>query len=175
MSDFIITNDRKFVSDMRKLAAQVATKSEKQSILLAGAQVIKKAAKYNVPISSKAHWYYPRDTTITPFAGKRARWDDRIKINPGNLVKSLYAFKHRNVVVSVGPRVLRNIKGNVFQIGESPRKSSGYYAAMLYGSADAFRRRVTDAAAASNKAGMLTAMQKRTEKIIQKYVNRYNL
>jgi hypothetical protein len=175
MSDFTITNDRQFVANMRRLASQVSTKNEKQSVLLAGAQVIRKAAKYKVPRSSKAHWYYPRDTTITPYAGKRARWDDRIKIRSGNLANSLYAFKQRNVVVSVGPRILRNVKGNYYEIGQSPRKSSGYYAAMLYGSAEAFRKHVTDAAASSNRAQMLAQMEKRADKIIQKYVKRYGL
>lgn len=160
MADFRVINDREFNANMRRIASQVATDKEKQSILLAGGSVIKTATTRGsfIPKSNKPHAYYAK-------AGK-------VMIMPGNLRKSIRTYRKKDGSVAVGPRVIRKVSGLYTNLGQTQKTASGFYAAALFGSASAFRSRTTDSAAASNLPKMLAAMAKRADKIVQKYVNR---
>lgn len=159
-----ITGEAELLRNMRGYLAQVATKKEKQRILTAGAKVVRDASKLKLWKSAKKHWYYPR-----------GRGWDKVLIHPGNLENSIYVFRHRGGVVSVGPRVLRPLVGKQWQIGMTPGTSSGYYAAMLYGSAAEFRKRVTDAALAMRLTQVNTAMERTLKRIHAYWKKKYNL
>jgi len=94
---------------------------------------------------------------------------------PGNLRTSMYAFKTKVGSVEVGPRVLKKIAGKYDKIGETPKTSSGYYAAMLFKKAANFRRQVTEAAMAASISKIDAAMQRTFQRIHRTWKKKYNL
>jgi hypothetical protein len=148
-------------NNIKKYLDEVATKRERQKVLLAGAKVLRNAARLNIDDSPKPHYYYPKN-------GK-----GRIQIKPGNLRKSMYAYKERSGVVSVGPRYIRRVTGVLKTLGETPKTSSGFYAAMLFKSAQSFRQRVTETALASALNKIDIAMQKAYQRIHRQWAKKY--
>jgi len=159
-----ITGEAELLRNMRGYLAQVATKRERQRILLAGGRIIRNAAKKKVQKSKAPHYYYPRKGN-----------SGRIKILPGNLANSIYMFRNSDGAVSIGPRVLRPIAGKATEIGQSPKQSSGYYASMLYGKAAEFRRRITDSALSQRLSQVNNAMEKAYQRIHRQWKKKYNL
>jgi hypothetical protein len=84
----------------------------------------------------------------------------------------MYVFKLRGGGIQVGPRVLRSLSGKK-QIGENRRNSSGYYAHMIYGSANNFRKKITEPAMNNNlqkiNNAMFNALTKINERLVKKY------
>ena len=141
-----VTGINELNAALRQYQAQVSNPRQKTAILAAGgAKVRQAAAKAPTPKSTEKHYYYSK--------GKK------IEIKPGNLRRSMKVFKGREGDVYVGPRVLRQLPGST--IGQTARTSSGYYAAMIYGSASAFRRTIMEAAAQSAAGAAFQAIEKR--------------
>jgi hypothetical protein len=160
MADKVIVQTREELKkQIEKYLDGVATKKEKQRVLLAGARVLRNYVRdWKVPRSSKPHTYYGKSGKIT--------------IEPGNLAQSIYTFREKTGNVSVGPRVLRKIDGVLSTLGKTPKTSSGYYAAALYGSADSFRRRVTEASLNLNLTKINKAMQRAYDAVHRRYARK---
>jgi hypothetical protein len=148
-------------SNLRGYLNDVSTKRERQKILLAGGRILRTAASRNIKPAAKKHFYYSK-------AGK-------IEVVPGNLKRSMYAFKTRLKTVEVGPRVIRKIAGKYDKIGDTPKTSSGYYAAMLFKKASNFRRQVTESALSTAAERIDTAMQKALTRVHKTWKKKYNL
>lgn len=162
MSIYIRAQDLEALKrNMRGYLDEVATKRERQRILLAGGRVLRTAAKRNIPKAAKKHFYYAK-------AGK-------VEIIPGNLRQSMYVFKTKQKSVEVGPRRLRKISGKYDKIGDAPKSSSGFYAAALFKSAGNFRRQVIESALSTAISKIDAAMQKAFERVHRQWKKKYNL
>ena len=135
-----------------QLRREVATIKEQQQILSAGAAPIVSKSKTYIKKSRQEHFYYQK--------GKK------IPIKPGNLKLSMRQYKQRDGYVSIGPRVLKKVAG---QIGDSAKTASGYYAAALYKSASNFRRQVTERTASATQTKSIERMEKQVARILKKY------
>lgn len=153
-----VENVQQLKTNMQRYLNEVSTQKQRYSILRAGAVVINRNAKKMVPKSDKDHYYH--------------RAGQKVKILSGNLRNSMYVFKVRTGEVQIGPRVLRSLSG-LKTIGDSRRNSSGYYSHMIYGSANAFRRRITEPAMNNNlqkiNNAMFNALTKINERLFKKY------
>ena len=101
-------------------------KRDRRKILVRAAKPVVKTARRLAPKSAKPH--YRKDGT------------KRIKYNPGNLkrsIKRLPLRKSRDAFV--GPQFA---KKKVAEYGGPGQPTDAYYAAMIYGSAAAFNRKV---------------------------------
>jgi len=136
----------------KQLADQVATQRERQSIAASGASPIAREAVKLAPKSTKEHFYYQNGA--------------KISINPGNLKLSIRMYKQFNGDVSIGPRRLKKITG---EIGTDAKTASGYYAAALYKSSSNFRRQVTEKAAQAKINRSLKLMDNAVARILKKY------
>ena len=156
-----ITGIEELKKNMRGYLDKVGTRKEKQKVLLAGGKVLRNAAKLNIKDAENKHYYYPK-------GGK-----GRIEVKPGNLRQSMYVFKQKTGDVAVGPRVIRRIAGVMKTIGETPKTSSGFYAAMLYNKAKFFKEQVTDAALLASLTRINNAMQKAFQRIHRQWAKKY--
>ena len=150
--------------NIKRYLNEVGTRRERQKVLLAGAKVLRNAARLNIEDSKKTHYYYPK---------KGLNRKGKIEIMPGNLRKSMYAFKQKDGIVSVGPRVIRRISGVFKTIGQTPPTSSGFYASMLFKSAQAFRQRITETALATALSRIDAAMQKAYQRVHRQWAKKY--
>ena len=144
--------------NIKNYLKDASTVREKHSILRPGAVVIRNAAKKKVRKSKKNHFYY--------------RKGNKVEIESGNLRNSIYAFKHKIGEVSVGPRVLRSLAGRK-SIGTAPANSSGYYAHMLYQTAEGFRDTITWSATMMNLDKVDKAMEKALERFNKRIAKKY--
>lgn len=158
--DTQVVGSAEFIQKMRGYIKSVSTIRERHQILKSGSMVARNKAKKSIPKAAKSHYYY--------YKGKKA------EIKPGNLRNSMYVFREKTGNVSIGPRVLRSIS-NGQVLGEKPKKSSGFYAAMLYKNATNFRTKVIEPAVYSSFDKMLKAMDKAYNRIHAKWVKKYGL
>lgn len=136
----------------KELAREVATKKEKQQILAAGAAPIVTKSRTLIPKSKETHYYQ--------------RGGKKIEIVPGNLRKSMRAYRQLDGNVSIGPRRLKKAPA-VF--GADPKTASGFYAAARFKKAVNFRQQVTEKAAQEKTADSLKRMDKQIARILKKY------
>ena len=153
-----VENVQQLKVNMHRYLGEVSTQNQRYAILRAGAVVIQRASKELIPKSQNDHFY-----TRNPI---------KVKILSGNLRNSMYVFKVRTGEVQIGPRVLRSLSGKK-TIGDTRKNSSGYYSHMIYGSANAFRRRITEPAINNNlqkiNNAMFNALTKINERLFKKY------
>lgn len=102
------------------------SKKDRRKILVRAARPVVKTARRLAPKSAKPH--YRKDGT------------KRIKYNPGNLRRSIKRLTLRKTQDAfVGPQFA---KKKVAEYGGPGQPTDAYYAAMVFGSAAAFNRRV---------------------------------
>jgi hypothetical protein len=176
MQTVTITGIEDLRRNMQGYLNEVATKRERQKVLLAGGRVLRNKARAKIPRHKKAYTYQKGGKRIvikhnplyyyTKSGGKVVSY-------PGNLKKSMYAFRKKDGDVAVGPRVLRKIGSG--ELGKTSKTSSGWYASMLYKKAANFRRQVTESALASNLSAIDLAMQAAYKRIHQYWAKRHNL
>jgi len=176
MQEVTITGIDELRRNMQRYLNEVATKKERQKVLLGGGRVLRNKARTNIPRHKKVYTYQRGGKRIaikhnplyyyTKSGGKVVSY-------PGNLKKSMYAFKKKDGDVAVGPRVLRKIGSQ--ELGKTPKTSSGWYASMLYKKAANFRRQVTESALASSLSAIDLAMQAAYKRIHRYWARRYNL
>ena len=149
--------------NIRSYLEEASLPKEKQKILLAGGKVVRNTIRKRnyFKDSKKPHFYNSKQGKIT--------------ILPGNLRNSIYVFKTQNGNVEVGPRVLRKIAGVYDKIGDKPKSSSGFYAAMLFRSASNFRRQVVEAAMQASISKIDINMQKVLERLHRRWQKKYGL
>lgn len=141
---------------LNKYKREVSSAKERNSVLFPGGEEVRKeAAKAPTPKSRKVHYYYPK------------KGSKRVAIRPGNLRQSMKTYKAKTGDVLVGPKVLRKVVG-MEEIGRTRRTASGYYAAMLYKSANNFRQAVMEPAMAKATAKAIAAIEKAYEKFHDK-------
>lgn len=156
----VYVSKQEFESKLKKYVDAVTTSKEKQQVLRSGGVILRNRAKKLIKIAKKEHVY--------------SRDGREVYIQPGNLRQSMYVYRQKDGDVAVGPRVKKRFDNGEI-IGVTPRTSSGFYAAALYGSAQKFRQTITDMAASMNYYAMLKSMQKKFERISKKWQRRYNL
>lgn len=156
-----------FQQQMRRYLDKVSEKRQKQAILLAGANVMRRQAVKMIP-KKKARYTYQyngkQKVIKAPFFYYGKNRGKIAEITRGNLSKSMFSFKTKIGDVEVGPRVLRKITtGGI--IGKNSKTSSGYYASSLLGSAEAFRKKYSERAYLMTQTKVLQAMEKALLKI----------
>lgn len=140
-----VTGTAAFNEALRMYLKKVSAPRQKTQILAAGgAQVRREASKSPTPKSQRNHYYYAKNR--------------KVLIYSGNLRRSMKVFRGKEGDVYVGPRVLRRITGG--EIGQTPKTSSGYYAAALYGLAASFRQRIMEPALGRAQSRAVQAIEK---------------
>lgn len=155
-----VENIEELKRNIKEYLKVASTNREKHAILRPGAVIVRNASKKRIRKSKKNHFYYR--------AGKK------VEIESGNLKNSIYVFRHKIGEVSVGPRVLRSLTGRT-SIGKDPKSSSGYYAHMLYYTAEGFRDTITWMAMMSNLTKVNDAIAKAYEKFNKRIAKKYGL
>lgn len=102
----------------------------------------------------------------SPRAHFRKNGEQRIRYNPGNLRRSLGVVSlRRSKDAFVGPRFATKRATAYGGVGQPV---DGYYAAILYGSALAFRRRVLEPALQRGRSAALKVLTDESNKAIRK-------
>jgi hypothetical protein len=128
MSGIRIENSKEVISRLKKYTQDMTTVQSKKIILRESAgQLVNRIRKLSAPRSAAPHYYYGKS--------------QKVKILPGNLLKSTRQWFTRNKEYEIGPKVLRSLSP---EWGRTVSKSSGYYAAMIFGTARAYRVRVME-------------------------------
>lgn len=157
----------RLVNEINKVASDL-TPSKRRRFLERAARPIRQRAISLAPRGVKKHYRY---TTPKLFKGKRAKRgsaiDYRLTYHPGNLSKSIkvLTFPRAKNAVFVGPK--RFFKLSQKEYGRTIGTSDGYYAQMVYGSADGFRNRVTAAALASVRPQVVAILQDQLNKYVK--------
>mgnify|MGYP000430441783 CR=1 FL=1 len=126
---------------------------ERKRVLRAGAQPLIKTARSLTPRSSRPHYRYPRN-------------GDRVKINPGNLRRSIKVPNfRRSQDVFIGPK---QGKTSSAEIGGPGQQVDGYYAQMLFGSARAFNHRILRAASRASGSEALTRIKAKAITVLRR-------
>lgn len=95
MAEFMqLEGFKELAAALRELPERLAS-NDLRAAVRAGANIIKKEAMANAPVSAVAHYYYRR----TARSVKRGREQTRVQINPGNLRKNII---YRNIRSSGG-------------------------------------------------------------------------
>jgi hypothetical protein len=125
---------KQFQGVMKEYERQLGTDKTRAFILRSGAAaVVADVRRKPAPKSTETHFYYQRG-----IGGGR-----KIEITPGNLLKSTKKYFTKKKEYEVGPKVLKKLPQI---LGRTVYTSSGYYAAMVYGSAAAYRMKVLEPA-----------------------------
>jgi hypothetical protein len=131
-------------------------RKERRQILNRAARLVVKAARRRAPVSKKPHY--------------RGKGQDRITYNPGNLRRSIKRLPlRRSPDAIVGPRTRRK---KVKEYGGPGQPVDPYYAHMIYGSAEAFRRRVMEPALQASETAALRIIRERSIAAIKKHARR---
>lgn len=131
-------------------------KRDRNKILVKAARPVWKAARVLAPKSAKPHY--------------RGKKPTRIKYNSGNLrrsIKRLTLKKSKDAFV--GPQFARK---RVMEYGGVGQPTDAYYAAMIFGSADAFKARVLDPAASQSATAVLREVETASLDAIKKKASR---
>ena len=152
---------------LRNYLRQIEKPSQKQTILKAGALVVRRKVKGMLPKRKDRYTYTINGRQVVvkkPFYYYLKGKGKQGLMIKGNLANSIYAFRTRIGEVEVGPRRLRRIAAGSI-IGGTPPTSSGYYASMLLRSAENFRRSFTERAYILTEPKVVQRMIKTFERI----------
>ena len=159
---------------LRNYLRQIEKPSQKQTILKAGALVVRRKVKSMLPKRKDRYTYTINGRQVVvkkPFYYYLKGKGKQGLMIKGNLANSIYAFRTRIGEVEVGPRRLRRIaEGSI--IGGTPQSSSGYYASSLLKSAQKFRQNFTERAYTTKQTQVLKKMEKAFERIHKKILAR---
>lgn len=153
--------DQYTTQDMLKGIARYARAFEKESerfqvLLAASKEVVKEARKIRFKGKSRKRPY---------------QVDPSVTIYPGNLAKSMKSYKSKKTGdVYVGPRYLKRITAK--EMGRTLRTASGYYAAMLAGSAIDFRRMYMEPVLANSINNAFQSAEKQANKVHEKLIRK---
>lgn len=157
----------RLVNEINQVASDL-TPSKRRRFLERAARPVRQRAISLAPRGVKKHYRY---TTPKLFKGRRARRgsaiDYRLTYHPGNLAKSIkvLTFPRAKEAVFVGPK--RFFKLTQKEYGRTIGTADGYYAQMVYGSAQGFRTRVTAAALASVRPQVVAILQDQLNKYVK--------
>jgi hypothetical protein len=135
---------------------------------------VRQTARAITPRSDKAHYRYEKNT-----GKKKGKGKGVIKAiyAPGHLSKSLriLTFRRSKRALFVGPKFDSKAgrAGGLF--GASPTKVDAYYAHMVFGSAIAYRKQVTERALNTNREVVVARFFSKAVRIIQDIKLKYNL
>lgn len=135
-------------NNLRTYLSRTTSKPQKRKILNAGGQVIRNVAKaQTVTVGEReVHYLYSKK------AGK-------IAIHSGNLMRSINVFiSKRGGLALIGPKILKSAPP---EMGRTIKTSSGYYAAMIYGTAAKFRQAELEPALSIAQSAAVTAVQRK--------------
>ncbi|MCP9237155.1 hypothetical protein [Lewinella sp. JB7] len=134
---------------------------DRKRILYKGAQPLVRAARKLAPKSARAHY-------------RRNKGDkEPIKYNPGNVrraIKRLDLRRSKDAYVGV-----QNRRKKVREYGGPGQPVDPYYAAMIYGSAAAFKRRVLTPAVVSTRQQIVGEVKKASLTAIKKNARRQGI
>lgn len=169
-----VTGVADFRDFMRNYLRQIEKPKQKQTILKAGALVVRRKVKTMLPKRKDRYTYTINGRQVVvkrPFHYYVKGKGKQALIVKGNLANSIYAFRTRIGEVEVGPRRLRKIQSGSI-IGGIPASSSGYYASSLAKSAQNFRQKFTERAYTTTQTQVVQRMVKAFERIHKKIVGR---
>lgn len=133
---------------LRQYLTLVTSKPQKRKILNAGGQEIRRVAKEQTVTLGEREIHY--------LYSKRS---GKVAIHKGNLRRSINVFiSRRGGLALIGPKVLKSAPP---EMGRTIKTASGYYAAMIYGSAAAFRQAELEPALSIAQSAAVSAVQKK--------------
>lgn len=156
-----------------KVLKEVNRPDQKLPILRRQAQKIVKAARNRAPVSKKPHYLYNTTKILANRRAKRGSGMRKAMFIPGNLKYSIRTLALRRArKVYIGPKILKKTKmGAVY----GPHNPNAYYAAMVYGSAKAFRNRVMIPALMSTRQAIIKGLERSMKTQITKFARRQKL
>lgn len=145
----------KLSEKLLKTINEIRSKRNRNKILFPAATVAAKAIASATPVGKR------RQT-------KRVRKAGKVVYYAGNLRKSIQRITglRRSRVVVIGP--FYNTKSGATEFGKTKKTASGYYAHMLYGSAEGFGRRITRPAMAGAASQILAVLEKKYREVARK-------
>lgn len=146
--------EREIEATIAKVRSSVTdfNKRDRKSLLTAAAAPVRKAARKRVPRSQRPHY--------------RTANGRRIKYNPGNLQRSIKTLSfRRSPDAFVGPKFGG---GRHAEYGGPGQPTDGYYYAMAFGGARYFRSLVLDPAVAESRGEVISRVDAKAVKLIQK-------
>ena len=145
----------------------ISDRKLRRRVMRKPAKIVVNAARPKVPRSKKIHYRYS-----TPKVVKRRRTAKGSGVIvaayvPGNLRKSIKRLNFRKSFREfVGPKLRKGNTKGVF--GLNATKVDGYYAAMMAGSEQAFRKRFLEPALTANARRILKTAEQELDKEIAK-------
>jgi len=152
---------------LKNVAKELRDDDWRREVTGKAAQFVVGAARSRTPRSRRDHYVY-KTASAKIIKGRRAKRNsvpDSLKTlyKSGNLqfsIQFLEKLKKTNRAV-IGPRILRRARAKSY--GSSPRRSNGFYAQFLYGSAQAFRDRIMVPALVSQSPRIRSYIDRRIE------------
>jgi len=166
---FEVKGDTEVLQALGKLQRSISDRKTRRKVMRRAARIVVLAARQNIPISDRtppANYRYS-----TPKIGKRIRAPKGrgVKVAtyyPGNLRASIQRLNFpKSVGEYIGPKFVKRSKTGAIY-GRS--KYDGYYAAMLDGSANAFRRKRMEPALRQNEGKVYEQAVKDFDRILGK-------
>ena len=156
------------MKEIRNVLKSVQGEEQKEILDLAGQIVVDKAKGF-VKIGKARRGVLQGAASATYSKG-----EIKSRYFPKNLQRSLQILKLRKTDnVIIGPKIAR--KETKKKYGTSDANASAYYAQMIFGSAEAFQRRVTGAALDATRSRVITVIEREVNKRISSAKKRNNL
>lgn len=138
------------------------------------AKIVVEAARGKIRNSKRIHYRYSTPKLIKRRRAKKGSGRIVAAYLPGNLKKSIKRLNFRKTFREyIGPKLKRGNTKGVF--GLNATKVDGYYAAMMAGSQNNFRRKFLEPALNENASKILQTAEQELDKEVQKLKNKTGL
>lgn len=165
---------QKALKELDKVADRLADDEWRRQALGESAEYVAVAAQKRQKESEAAHYYY-RNRRRGHRRPRGTATNDRVKIKPGNLKKSIQYLRKLKKTPSavVGPNIKKSL-GNLKNLGRTPANTSGFYAHMsqkAYAGAEDFRRHIMEPALQQTASKVIAHLSKKVTQRTQKTTN----
>lgn len=163
------------------------SRKERQKILRRSARPLRKAARRFAPVSDKPHNRYNTAKVVKSIRAPKDKGKVAAIYNPGNTRNSIGIITFRGTSsVFVGPRFASSktiaaaeeeakVKKRAPEYGARGQPVDAYYAAMIFGSANAFFQKVMKPALRATQSTVLAIIEEQSKMKIEKYKRKNNL
>jgi len=159
------------LKNFQELNDSIQDNKLRRRVMRKPAKIVVDAARANIPISQRSKRENYRYNTPKVVQRKRAPKGRGRKVAtyyPGNLRKSIKRLRFRKSPREfIGPKLVKKGKSGG-EYGLSGTRVDGYYAPMVLGSADAFRRTFMEPAIKKSAARAFSVAQQELEKELNK-------
>lgn len=160
---------RRLSQRLNAIADQVGRKELKKEVLKPATEPIVEAARRLSPVSDREHYRYNTPKLSSNLRAPKGKGVRVAKYLPGHLRDSIRALSLRRAIrLYIGPKRSRTAGGSGGTFGPGTRRFDAYYAQMVYGSAKAFRRKVTGAALRISRAAAIRIVERELESRIKR-------